>query len=124
MLNSGKHQASIMYLNECLTLCKNYSPNVYLYIAVNFKMLGNLKQAVKILEEGLQVFPNFEEAIFYKAKLLMKLGDFSQAIDSLKTCLKLNHNNELALLFLGDCFRHQDKNEKAELHYRKLIQKS
>jgi tetratricopeptide (TPR) repeat protein len=59
MLNTGKHQASIMYLNECLSISKTYSPNAYLYIAINFKMIGNFKQAIKVLEEGLSLFPNF-----------------------------------------------------------------
>lgn len=84
-----------MYLNECISLNSLYSPNAYLYVAVNFKMLNNLKQAIRALETGLELFPNFEEAAFYKAKLFMKLGDYSQAIDAFYSCLKLNPSNEL-----------------------------
>lgn len=49
MLNMGKHQASILQLNECLSLSPTYSPNVYLYIAVNFKKMNNTRQALKVL---------------------------------------------------------------------------
>lgn len=42
-----------MYLNECISLNQTYSPNAYLYIAVNFKMLNNLKQAIRALDSGL-----------------------------------------------------------------------
>jgi len=42
-----------MHLNDCLLLDPKYSQNAYLYIAVNFKMLGNHRQAVRILEQGL-----------------------------------------------------------------------
>jgi len=73
-LNSGKHQASIMYLNECITANPAYSSSAYLYLAINFKLMGNLKQAIRQLDEGLSFFPAFEEGEFYKAKLLMKLG--------------------------------------------------
>ena len=73
-LNLGKHQASIMYLNECISINRAYSASAYLYTAINFKLIGNLKQAVRELEEGLKLFPNFEEGEFYKGKLLMKLG--------------------------------------------------
>lgn len=76
-----------MYLNECISANEKYSPNVYLYIAVNFKQIGNYRQAVRVLEEGLSLFPNFEEGQFYRAKLEMKLGEIKQAIDSFNRCL-------------------------------------
>lgn len=50
LLNAGKYQASIMYLNECISLNPSFNPHAYLYIAISFKCLGNFKQSVKILE--------------------------------------------------------------------------
>lgn len=48
-LNLGKHQSSIVFLNECLLQNEKFSQNAYLYIAINFKLLGNLRQAIRIL---------------------------------------------------------------------------
>lgn len=75
LLNMGKHEASIRSLNECISANEKYNPNAYLYIAVNFKLMGKCRQAVRVLQEGLDIFPNFEEGQFYKGKLEMKIGD-------------------------------------------------
>lgn len=92
-LNMGKHQSSIMYLNECISANEKYNPNVYLYIAVNFKLMGNYRQAVRVLEKGINIFPNFEQGQFYKGKLEMKLGEVEQAVDSFNRCLQINSSN-------------------------------
>ncbi len=94
-LNLGKHQASLMYLNECITTNRLFSCTAYLYTAINFKLLGNLKQAVRELEEGLRLFPQFEEGEFYRGKLLMKLGDPQKATGCFRRCLELNPTNAL-----------------------------
>jgi tetratricopeptide (TPR) repeat protein len=94
-LNLGKHQSSIVFLNECLLQNERFSQNVYLYIAINFKLLGNLKQAIRILEKGTAIFPAFEEGFFYKAKLYMKVGECSEAMEAFARCLQINSCNDL-----------------------------
>lgn len=93
LLNLGRHQASILHLNECLSLDPKHSAMVYLYIAVNFKKMNNTHQALKVLTQGLEHFPNFEEGLFYRGKLLMKTGSISEAIDAFRRCLAANEGN-------------------------------
>lgn len=80
LLNLGKHQASIISLNECLQQNEKFNQNAYLYIAINFKLLGNPRQAIRILDKAASLFPNFEEGFFYKGKLSMKLGEWGEAV--------------------------------------------
>jgi tetratricopeptide (TPR) repeat protein len=59
LLNLGRHQASIVSLNECLQQNERFNQNAYLYIAINFKLLGNPKQALRTLERAAMLFPSF-----------------------------------------------------------------
>lgn len=94
-LNLGKHQSSIVFLNECLLQNEKFSQNAYLYIAINFKLLGNLRQAIRILEKGTAVFPAFEEGYFYMGKLMLRVGELAEAIEAFRKCLEINPYNDL-----------------------------
>jgi tetratricopeptide (TPR) repeat protein len=94
-LNLGKHQASIISLNECLQQNERFNQNAYLYIAINFKLMGNPRQAIRILEKATALFPNFEEGFFYKGKLSMKLGEWSEAVEVFLKCIQINPANDL-----------------------------
>jgi hypothetical protein len=37
----------------------SYSTNVYLYWAINLKMLKKDEEAIKVLENGIKIFPRF-----------------------------------------------------------------
>lgn len=123
LLNLGQHQSSIVQLNECITLNHKYSPSAYLLIAINFKLLKNVKQAIRVLEEGAGVFPNSEEVLFYKGKLQMRVGQAREAVECFMQCLKANPHNELATLFLGDSLKASGSPELAQHHYTALCRR-
>lgn len=96
-MKQEKHQASIMYLNICLMDRPEYHANAYLYIAINFRLLGNIRSSIKILEDGLRLFPVFEEGLFYKGKLHCKLKEYQEAKLCLERCHSLNPANSLSI---------------------------
>lgn len=86
-------------------------------------MLGNYRRAVKSLEAGIEMYPHFQEALFYLGKMHLKLKEYDKAANDFRSCLEHNDEHELAYIFLGDTYRLMGKEEIALESYNKAVEK-
>ena len=64
-LNLQNYEQSIKYLSHAKNLNTSYNTNLYLYLAIDYKMLKNEDEALRILQLGVKTFPDFEEGYLY-----------------------------------------------------------
>jgi len=68
---------------ELLYSVNNQSP-IFVLIAYKKFLNDNLDESLFILENGLKEFPNHPTALLLKSKILIKQGNFSQALKNIK----------------------------------------
>lgn len=83
-----KHELTISSFKKILSIDPIYKKNMYLFISIAYKKLNDTENAMYILTEAINHFPNFYEAFIYRGKLYLKkrelkksISDFAQAIE-------------------------------------------
>jgi arylsulfatase A-like enzyme/tetratricopeptide (TPR) repeat protein len=74
---------------------------------------GNYEQAIRMVDEALDIEPNYLDGYQIKAEALRKLRRFDEAIEVLERALKLNPENLTTLHELAECHRAQQEFQTA-----------
>lgn len=82
---------------------------------------GRTYEAIKFFEKALQADQSDEMIYYNYAAALYTGGLFQKADSSLKKSLELNPDFELALMYLGNIARSENKPDEAVLYYGKVI---
>jgi tetratricopeptide (TPR) repeat protein len=84
---------------------------------------GRGEEAIRYFEKAL-IFDDRDEMIYYNyATALYNRGETQKADSALKKSLELNPDFELALMYLGNIARSQNRADEAIAYYDKVIQK-
>jgi Tetratricopeptide repeat len=82
---------------------------------------GRADEAVKYFENAL-ISDDRDEMIYYNyARALYNIGQNQKADSALKKSLEINPDFELALMYLGNIARSQNKTDEAIVYYEKVI---
>lgn len=79
LLKKKQYAAAFQYLQASLTTAPLQGAEVYIYTASIFNHAKQFSYLQKIVDKGLQYYPNAGELLFYKAKLLWTKGQKNQA---------------------------------------------
>jgi tetratricopeptide (TPR) repeat protein len=82
-----------------------FKKNIYLLLAVGYKKLENIAQAIKMLNFCVQKFPKYYDAYIYRGKLFMKDKKYEKALQDFSYAIQLNDQRALGLLGKADCLR-------------------
>ena len=74
---------------------------MYFWLAIAHNKTNHPTEAIKILNLLLEIYPNFEDAIVYRAKLYLKAKKIKEAVKDFETVIKQNPKNPAAYLELG-----------------------
>lgn len=66
-----------------------FGPHLYLRMVTCYAALGQHEKALRIIREGLSVYPRCTDLVFLRADIERNLKRFTLAIDSLETCRKM-----------------------------------
>ncbi|MED0674309.1 glycosyltransferase [Aneurinibacillus thermoaerophilus] len=92
--------------------------------------MRNFPEAIHLLDEGIQLFPDFTDLIYLKAVCLFELGEYSQAIEMFHQCLAMGSSpihkypsnkalsNEKAHYALALSYRKLNQVDKAVHHFQ------
>lgn len=82
---------------------------------------GKPKEALKYFDQAIKK-DNKDEMIYYNfASALFDDGQIEKADSALKKCLEINPDFDLALMFLGNIAKAQNRNKEAVEYYRNVI---
>lgn len=79
-----------------------FAPHLFFRIANCHDHLKQYEKALYYLDQSLRLYPKGTDFVYVKGCILMKLKQYSLAIDALKSCLELGEA-PLAIRFLNDC---------------------
>jgi hypothetical protein len=84
-------KARLRFTNSISTVTKEVgkewnSPRVFLYLGITLMKEKSFSQAIKVLDELLQLNPNYSEAYYYKAQCYSELKDLKNAEATLEKC--------------------------------------
>ena len=65
------------------------SPRVFLYLGITLMKEKAYSQATQVLDELIQLYPNYSEAYYYKAQCYSALRDLKNAEATLETCKQI-----------------------------------
>lgn len=91
---------AVAYTKEALSRRQDI-PELYEVLATLYSRQGNLKLAIKTLDQGLEKLPNQEKLLFTKGVLLDKAGEFEKSMEVMREILKVNADNASALNYIG-----------------------
>lgn len=85
---------------------------------------GDAQEAFNQFDYATSLDPNYLDARFNKASVLLDAGDFSRAKDELDAILLKNRNDAAALLSLGVALRGLKKYNEAESTWEKVVKRA
>jgi len=60
-----KHEAAIKHFEKLLSLDPNYKKNVYLFLSISLKKLGQRDQSLEVLNKAISLYPRLYEAYVF-----------------------------------------------------------
>lgn len=85
-----RHELTISSFKKILNVDPLYKKNMYLFISIAYKKMNDQENAIGILTEAINHFPNFYEAYIYRGKLYLKKKDLKNSINDFTTSIELN----------------------------------
>jgi tetratricopeptide (TPR) repeat protein len=99
------HELTISSFKRILLIDPLYKKNMYLFISIAYKKLNDADNAIQILSEAIEHFPNFYEAYIYRGKLYLKKREVKNSIKDFGNSIDLNSTKCSGYIGLGDCYR-------------------
>ncbi|HCT65774.1 MAG TPA: hypothetical protein DIC60_11000 [Lachnospiraceae bacterium] len=87
------------YANKNISLA--YCPHLIFRIAACFHYLKRNEEGIKIIDEGLKIYPKCTDYEYFKGRMYKSLKRYSLAIDSFNKCISMGAS-PANLSFLGD----------------------
>src|SRR5207249_223523 len=106
------------FFNKCLEI--KQSASVFTLLGSVQQKLGMIEGARKSFEKALEIDPNYEEAMYNLALILIE-NQPNEAANLLEKSIKLDPNYACAYRELGWLFRKWDENNEAEQYIKKAI---
>lgn len=108
------------YLNDTSLLKETELSALYFLKGELSKNKGNIGDAKLFIEKAYSLNKKNPAFLLSLAQIYLYYNDFKKAKSLLNDCIKIEPNNELAHLFLGDIYMLEDL-EKAEWYYSKVF---
>jgi tetratricopeptide (TPR) repeat protein len=113
---SDAHQASVSYFRQFT------NDNPYAFVA--WYNLGNalarlerLDESIEALDFCLAIEERFTSAYFSKARDLLILGRFQEAIDCYQETINFDGAQAITFSYIGECYEKMERFEQALIHY-------
>jgi tetratricopeptide (TPR) repeat protein len=98
------------------------NPHKSLGTAVKKTAAGDMRSALRIVDELIANDPYFLDARKQRAEWLLAAGRHAEAAEDIKVQLQLFPRNDAALALLGDCFLQMHDYAAASEHYMKALE--
>jgi tetratricopeptide (TPR) repeat protein len=125
-LNAGQHQEIIDQASDLDKYVSEYPP-ILLVLARAYHHLGDMEQAITIVDRFISLMPDSPEAHGLKSMLMLDLGQYDGAKASADRSLELNPYNHEALITLSSVALTQQDPDEALKHLeanQKVMQQS
>lgn len=103
----GEYDAAVGVLRKASDIPDEIVPEFFLYMAVFREEQGKVEEALYILEEGLEKFPQDLDLLYRKGIMLDKLNRKDDAILVMKHILEIDPDNAEALNYIGYTYADQ-----------------
>jgi|GEM_PF-4004751 len=107
---------------------KPLNKRLYFFIAICYKSLilndENIDKSIEYYDKAITLDSSYHEAIYGKALLLNKKGEYKKAIILFNKVIKLDESNINARFFLAECYIYLFNYNEAEKIYREIIIKA
>ena len=117
---SDAHQASVAFFREFT--------NNHPYAFVAWYNLGNalarlerLEESIEALDYCLAIEERFTSAYFSKARNLLVLGRYQEAIDCYQETINFDGAQAITFSYIGECYEKMEQFEQALIHYDQSI---
>jgi glycosyltransferase involved in cell wall biosynthesis len=87
--NCRESAASLEQARQAIGCGRFYGPQLYKCLGVSLLSLERYEEAEEALDEGLRIFPFYNDLLVLRAELYRKLGRNREALENLKICLAL-----------------------------------
>ncbi len=98
------------------------NPHKSLGTAIKKTAAGDMRSAMRIVDELIANDPYFLEARRHRSEWLLTAGRHAEAAEDIKVQLQLSPRNDAALARLGDCFAQMQQYEAASDSYMKALE--
>lgn len=92
---------------------KPFSARVWYYLASAYYFCNDMENALKSIDFTIAIKPDNPDCILLKSNILMKMKDFTQAIELLTQYIKMVPDDMLAYVNMAVCYRSTGDIEKA-----------
>ncbi|MFN2353075.1 MAG: tetratricopeptide repeat protein [Desulfopila sp.] len=120
---ADRSEESIALLQQVLDQANTRIPRFYSLLAAIFEKRNARAQALEVLAEGIDIFPENEPLLYEYAILEEKAGNHATAMAAMEKILSLNINNADALNFIGYSWADNNINlDKAYEYIQKALE--
>lgn len=107
------YEEVIKYLSDIIIKDEDYRKNVYLFLAISYKKLQMIDEALLTLSKTLSLYPKYTDALILRAKILAKQKRYYDAIEDLTKCIKYDPKNIQSYISKADCLRNLTQYKEA-----------
>jgi arylsulfatase A-like enzyme/Tfp pilus assembly protein PilF len=118
--DQGRAEESIRLLSDLVTEKKYFGP-AYTYLSLAYLGRGQIREAIKVLDDGCRLNPKNYNLFSAYGSLLVKYGQWEKAIEVLHKALSLLDFDPDALVNLGIVYMNQGDLTKALEYYDRAI---
>jgi tetratricopeptide (TPR) repeat protein len=104
-LSMNKFERAAACLNLVINQSPTYKKNLFLLLAICYKKLDKIVKALECISGAFDHYPDYLDAYIYRAKLHMKLKQYSEALSDFNAVLAYEPNNVVTLLSRSDCLK-------------------
>jgi tetratricopeptide (TPR) repeat protein len=114
------HQASVAYFRQ-FTNEHPYSFVAWFNLGNALARLDRLAESNEALDLCLAIDERFTSALFSKARNLLVMGEYQQAIDCYQEALANEGPQAVTFSYIGECYEKMERYEQALIHYDQAL---
>lgn len=105
-MNKNEFVKALKHFDLIAELKPDYSKNVYVLAAIACKKMLLYEQSQKRLTRCIELFPDNADAYLYRAKLRLKEGLISEALQDFEIARSIEPHRSHSHIGQGDCYLH------------------
>ncbi|MBL7951064.1 MAG: DUF3808 domain-containing protein [Flavobacteriales bacterium] len=113
---SDAHQAAVSFFRQ-FTNDNPYSFVSWYNLGNALARLERLEESIEALDYCLAIEERFTSAYFSKARNLLVLGRFQEAIDCYQETINFDGAQAITFSYIGECYEKMEQYEQALIHY-------